>query len=86
MAIALAGRDAKLKKVRYAYVLCPTGIFDRLSAPFQINRRIQIQTVTNTVLTSSLKRWRAVCAKPKPANAKILTGFLNFSARLYNLS
>ena len=46
--------------MRYVCVLCPTVIFDRLSAPFQINRRIQIQTVANIMLTSSLKRWRAV--------------------------
>ena len=57
MAIASASQDAKLKN---EICLCPTVIFDCLSAPFQIYRRIQVQTVTNIVLTSSLKRWRAV--------------------------
>ena len=43
LAIASASRDAKFKKkMRYYCVVCPTGIFERLSAPFQINRRIQI--------------------------------------------
>ena len=78
MAIASASRDAKLKKNEI--LLCPLPNWDfRSSVRTVSNKPPDTDTDCDKHRVDQFSQEMA-----RSANSKILTGFLNFSARLYN--